>query len=312
VIIKKPKKEESMKTTETKLIEIFCHIDDFNKLFINELQTHQLNDGTRKRIKPCSMSESEVMTIVIYFHLMRYRDFKHYYLFHVCRNMRDEFPHLVSYNRFVELMQSSLLPLVVFLKTQRLGQCTGISFIDSTPLRACHIKREHSHRVLKGLATKGQCSIGWFFGLKLHFIINDKGEILDFVLTPGNVDDRKPMTGTNLLKRIYGKLFGDKGYISQSLFEQLFIDGIHLITKLRKNMKNSLMLMSDKIILRKRALIETVCDELKNICHIEHTRHRSQEGFIVNVISGLIAYSYLPKKPSLNLDIINQSLASVC
>jgi hypothetical protein len=301
-----------MNNIENKLIEIFCHVDDFNKVFINELQTHQLSDGSRKRIKPCSMSESEVMTIVIYFHLMRYRDFKHYYLFHVCRNMRPYFPHLVSYNRFVELMQSTLLPMVVFLKVQRLGKCTGISFIDSTPLRACHIKREHSHKVLKGLATKGQCSIGWFFGLKLHFVINDKGEILDFVLTPANTDDRKPLMGTNILSKIYGKLFGDKGYISQSLFEQLFIDGIHLITKLRKNMKNSLMHLSDKIILRKRALIETVCDELKNICQIEHTRHRSPEGFIVNVISGLIAYSYLPKKPSLNLEIVNQSLALAC
>jgi hypothetical protein len=261
------------------------------------------------------------MTIVIYFHLMRYRDFKHYYLFHVCRHMTSEFPNLVSYNRFVELSYIHLFPLVAFLRTQCLGQCTGISFIDSTPLRACHIKREHSHRVMKGLATKGQCSIGWFFGLKLHCLINDLGEILDFVLTPGNVDDRQPLTGTNLLSRIYGKLFGDKGYISQTLFEQLFIDGIHLITKLRKNMNrvceltegnNSLMLTSDKILLRKRALIETVNDELKNICQIEHTRHRSPEGYILNVISGLIAYYYLPKKPSLNLQVIDPLLALDC
>ena len=132
------------------------------------------------------------------------------------------------------------------------------------------------------------------------------------MLTPGNVDDRKAMTGTNLLSRIYGKLFGDKGYISQSIFEQLFIDGIHLITKIRKNMKNSLMLTSDKIMLRKRALVETVFDELKNICQIEHTRHRSQGGFIVNLISGLIAYYYLPKKPSLNLEVIDPSMALAC
>jgi len=285
-----------MKNIEHKHIEIFCHIDDFNRAFISELQTHHLSDDSRKRIKPCNMNESKVKTIVTYFHLMRYRDFKHYYLFHVCKHMSSEFPHLVSYNRFVELMQSVLLPLVIYLKTQCLGKCTGISYIDSTPLKACHLKREHSHKVLKGFATKGQCSIGWFFGLKLHFVINDKGEILDFVLTSENVDDRHPLSGTNLLVKIYGKLYGDKGYISQSLFEKLFIDGIHLITKLRKNMKNSLMHMSDKIMLRKRALIETVCDELKNICQIEHTRHRSMEGFIVNLISGLIAYSFLPKK----------------
>ena len=301
-----------MKNLENEIIEIFCHVDDFNKAFIKELQTHQLTTGSRRRIKPSSMSESEVMTIIIFFHLMRYRDFKHYYLFHVCEHMNNEFPHLVSYNRFVELSHSVILPLVVFLKTQCLGKCTGISFIDSTPIRACHIKREHSHKVLKGLATKGHCSIGWFFGLKMHIIINDKGEILDFVLTPGNVDDRDPLSGTNLLAKIYGKLFGDKGYISHDLFEKLFIDGIHLITKLRKNMKNSLMHISDKILLRKRALVETVFDELKNICQIEHTRHRSQEGFIVNLISGLIAYCYLPKKPSLNLEVVDQSLALAC
>ncbi len=228
------------------------------------------------------------------------------------------FPKLVSYNRFVELMQKSLLAFAVYLKTQCPGKCTGISYIDSSPIKACHIKRAHSHKVLKGLAAKGQCSIGWFFELKLHFIINDKGEILDFVLTPGNVDDRHPLSGGNLLQKIYGKLYGDKGYISQSLFEKLFIDDIHLIIKLRKNMnraceltegKNSLMLLSDKILLRKRALIEFVCDELKNICQIEHTRHRSQEGFIINLLSGLIVYSYLPEKPSLNLEIIDQTMA---
>lgn len=294
-----------MKNYENKLVEIFCHIDDFTKVFINELQTRQLTDGERKRIKPSSLSESEIMTILVYFHIMRYRDFKHYYLFHVCKNMKSDFPRLVSYNRFVELSQSVLLPLIAYLKICCLGKCTGISYIDSTSLKACHIKREHSHKVLKGLATKGYTSIGWFFGLKLHFIINDKGEILDFVLTPGNVPDRDPLSGTNLLKKIYGKLFGDKGYISQSLFEKLFIDGIHLITKLRKNMKNCIMLLSDKIYLRKRALIETVVDELKNSCQIEHTRHRSQEGFLINLISGLIAYSYFPKKPSLNLEIID-------
>jgi hypothetical protein len=197
--------------------------------------------------------------------------------------MTTEFPNLVSYNRFVELSNKHLLPLVAFLRTRCLGQCTGISYVDSTPLRACHIKREHSHRVMKGLATKGQCSIGWFYGLKLHFIVNDRGEILDFVMIPGNIDDRKPLTGTNILSRIYGKLFGDKGYISQSIFEQLFIDGIHLITKLRKN-----------------------------ICQIEHTRHRSPEGFIVNLIAGLIAYYYLPKKPSLNLEVVDPSMVLAC
>ena len=111
----------------------------------------------------------------------------------------------------------------------------------------------------------------------------------------------------DLHKRIFGKLYGDKGYISKDLFEKLFVDGVHLITKIKKNMKNSLMLLQDKIALRKRALIEIVNDELKNICQIEHTRHRSFENFTTNLLSGLIAYSFFEKKPSINLqeDIID-------
>ncbi len=134
-----------------------------------------------------------------------------------------------------------MMPMCIFLKTFCFGTCTGISFIDSTPIRACHIKREKQNKVFKGLAAKGQCSIGWFYGLKLHLVINDKGEVLDFMVTLGNVDDREPLKSMNFHKRLFCKLFGDKGYISKDLFEQLFIDGIHLITKIKKNMKNSLM-----------------------------------------------------------------------
>ncbi len=150
--------------------------------------------------------------------------------------------------------------------------------------------------------------MGWFYGFKLHLIINDNGEILDFILTPGNVDDREPLKNMDLHKRIFGKLFGDKGYISKNLFEQLFVDGVHLITKLRKNMKNALLLLHDRIMLRKRALIESVNDELKNICQIEHTRHRSFDNFIINLLSALAAYSFFDKKPSINInkDIIDE------
>ncbi len=154
-----------------------------------------------------------------------------------------------------------------------LGKRTGISFIDSTPLRSCHIKREKQHRTFKGITRKGQCSIGWFYGFKLHLIINDKGKVLDFILTPGNVDEREPLKSMDFHKCIFGKLFGDKGYISKDLFEQLFMDGVHLVTKIKKNMKNTLILMHDKIMLRKRGLIETINNELKNICQIEHLRH---------------------------------------
>ncbi|GHU08847.1 hypothetical protein FACS189431_5830 [Alphaproteobacteria bacterium] len=149
--------------------------------------------------------------------------------------------------------------------------------------------------------------MGWFFGFKLHLVINDKGEIFDFLITQANVDDREPLKNKRFHDKLFGKIFADRGYVSQDLFEKLFVDGIHLITRLKKNMKNSLMSVRDKICLRKRSLIETVNDELKNICQIEHTRHRSFENFIGNMVAALVAYNFLPKKPSLNLDIIDMN-----
>ena len=292
-----------------KVTEIFFIIDEFDKNFEKIVSDHSLvqNTDLKQRNRKSTLSDSEVMTILILFHSGHYRDLKHYYINHVKNHMKSEFPETVSYNRFVELQKKVVVKLAIFLKMFCLGKCTGISYIDSTPIRVCHIKREKQHKVFKGLAQKGQCSLGWFYGFKLHLIINDKGEILDFIITPGNIDDRKPLSDMNLHKRIFGKLFGDKGYISKDLFEKLFIDGVHLITKIKKNMKNSLMLLQDKIALRKRALIETVNDELKNICQVEHTRHRSFNNFIINLLSGLIAYSFFDKKPSINLqeDIVD-------
>jgi hypothetical protein len=186
-----------------------------------------------------------------------------------------------------------------------MGQCTGISFIDSTTLKVCHIKREHQNRVFDGIATKGCGTLGWFFGFKLHIIINDKGEIISFVITQGNVDDREPLSMDSFIEKVSGKLYADRGYISQKLKELLFIDGIHFVYKMRNNMKGGELPLTDRIMLRKRAVIESVNDELKNICQIEHTRHRSFTNFITNLIAGLPAYSFLPKKPSINVDYID-------
>jgi len=146
--------------------------------------------------------------------------------------------------------------------------------------------------------------MGYFFGFKLHIVINDKGELLNFVITQGNVDDREPLKNENFIKSLKGKLFGDKGYLSQQLTNILFINGLHLITNIRNNMKNVLMEMKDKIMLRKRSVIETVNDELKNMCQIEHSRHRSFNNFITNLLSGLIAYSFFPKKPAIKYETI--------
>jgi len=275
-----------MKNIENEFIEIFCHIDDFNQIFINVLRTHQVTDGTRKLIKSGRLDESEIMTIVIYFHLMHYRDFKHYYLFHVCKHMQSEFPGLLSYYRFVKFMQKVLLSIAVFLFTRYLSRCTGISFVDSTPISASYIKLENSNKTLKVHAIEGSCSIGWFFGLMLNFIIKEKSEMLFFILTPVNVDNIQPLTGSNQLTMIFRRLFRDKEYIFQSLFEKLFIDILRLITKLRTKLNNSLMFISDKTLFRKKSFVESVFDDLNNICQINNIRNRNSEGFIINLLSG--------------------------
>jgi hypothetical protein len=282
------------------LLELFCDVDDFCKLFLPIWEQHRLASGLRQRKRKRSLTISEVMTILIAFHQSHYRDFKAYYCENVLKNWHAEFPGLVSYNRFVEYIPSAAVPLLVYLRTCCLGNCSGISFIDSTSLDVCLNQRIHSHKVFSGLAQRGKTSMGWFFGFKLHLVVNDRGELLQFCITPGNVDDRKPVQ--QLAKDLSGKLFGDKGYISQALAESLRkIFDIQLITKLRKNMKNQLMTLSDRILLRRRAIIETIIDQLKNISQIEHSRHRSITNFFVNVLCGLIAYCRYPAKPSLGL-----------
>lgn len=285
----------------TKITKIFCSIDDFCLDFVPKFQKLLL--GTKKRNKPSKLSLSEVMTIQVLFHCSGYRNFKTFYTSFVCIHLRSFFPNVVSYNRMVELTRNSLLPLAIYLKTQGTGQCTGISFIDSTPLRVCHNRRIHSHKVFEGLAKRGQCSIGWFFGFKLHIITADTGEIINFMITPGNVDDRKPLKIERFIKKLFGKLIGDKGYISKELFKNLFFQGIHLITKLKRNMKTSTLTpIMDAILLRKRAICETIIDQLKNIFQIEHSRHRSQANFFTNLFSALIAYNFCEKKPSIKLN----------
>jgi hypothetical protein len=275
-------------------------MDDFCQTFEPDFKGKLLEDGTTKRNKPSSLALSEVMTIIVLFHFSGYRTFKHYYCHLVCKHLSWAFPKLVSYNRFVELMPSALLPLASYLQTRK-GSCTGISFIDSTPVKVCHNRRINSNKVFKEVARRGKNSIDWFFGFKIHLVVNEVGELLAIKLTAGNVDDRVPVP--EMIKGLFGKLFGDRGYISQKLFELLFGQGIELITKIKKNMKNKLMSLFDKLMLRKRAIIETINDQLKNVSQIEHSRHRSVANFLVNVVAALIAYTHREKKPSLNIRI---------
>jgi len=288
----------------SKITEIFCIIDEFCQEYDQVVDKALLGNSSKR---PSVMSKSEIITITVLFHLGGFRTFKHFYIYYVQEHMKEEFPKTVSYNRFTELMQGNLMGMTLFLKTCCMGNCTGISFVDSTPIRVCKNKRIKRNKVFKGIANTGKSTMGWFYGFKLHIVINDKGEILTFTITQASEDDRTPLKQQRFLDKIFGKLFADKGYVGKDLAKLLFIDGIQLITNIKNNMKNCLMSISDKILLRKRSVIETVNDELKNICQVEHSRHRSFGNFLSNIISGLIAYSFLPKKPQIKFQTQNNN-----
>lgn len=284
---------------EDSLTALFCSIDDFCQKNLPLLAQTALPPikGCRRRAR--SLSESEIMTILVAFHQSHCRNFKAFYLGYVRLHWAAAFPGLVSYNRFVEFLPSVLVLLLRYLKSL-FGKCSGISFVDSTALAVCHNRRISQHKVFKQTAQRGKTSVGWFFGFKLHLVVSESGELLNVTVTTGNTDDRKPVP--DLLRSVFGKVFGDKGYISQKLQEALLAQNIELITKPRKNMKAEKirpLSATDQWLLRKRAIIETVIDQLKNISQIEHTRHRAPSGFLWNLTAALIAYCHQPKKPSI-------------
>ena len=254
---------------------------------------------TTKLGRPTQLTESEILTILIYYHYSGYKCFAYYYKNMVLEGvLQSYFPNAVTYHRFVELIPDQLALLYMFLKFCTLSsRRTGTYFADSKKLPVCHNRRIHSHKVFAGIAQRGKSSTGWFYGLKLHLLINEYGEIINFIITPGNITDNNDQALRTLLAGCKGKCYADKGYLTK-LFEELYEQGLHLITKLRKNMKNKLFLLTDKIKLKQRALIESVNDLLMSVFDIDHTRHRSPINAIAHAFSGLIAYCFYEQKPS--------------
>lgn len=279
------------------LEEIFCFIDDFCKDFEQAQMNRLLPNPNRCRKRQCRLSLSEIMTILILFQLSHYRTFKDFYMSCLSVHYKHEFPALVSYTRFLELIPFSMMPLFILLMHLP-GKKTGRYFIDSTKLPVCDNLRIWQHKVFKEFAKRGKTSTGWFFGFKLHLVINDKGELMSFKLTPGNVDDRAVVK--KLTENLKGWLFGDRGYISKKLTLALEEQGLTFITRLKKNMKQQFLDPIKKCWLNKRGIIETIIDQLKSIFHIQHTRHRSLANYFTNIFASLLAYTFKPKKSSVS------------
>ena len=279
------------------LTKIFVEVDDFCKAYDQEIVKSRLTDGSNHRKRSSGLSDSELVTIVIAFHQSGYRTLKGFY-FHLLEHYRSLIPGLLSYCRFISLLPRILVTLCLYVMKCRMGTCSGISFVDSTKIAVCGAKRISHNKVFKDIATIGKSSMGWFFGFKLHLVINDQGDVVAFTITTANIDDRKPLP--TLTKDLVGKLFADKGYISANLTQELLDRGLQLFTTVKKNMKNKVMELGDKLLLRKRSIIETVNDQLKNISQIEHTRHRSPSNFLINLIAGIAAYTFQERKPKIS------------
>ena len=297
------------------LVELYCHIDDFCKAYTAEQQKKMLtlksNSSKKTRNKPCKISLAEIITILVLFHQIRYREFKAFYHGYVCQWLKNAFPNLPSYQRMTELTAKAVCPMCDYLQYLMQGNCTGISYIDSTSLAVCDNHRINRHKVFADTAGRGKSSMGWFFGFKLHAIINHQGELVNLSVTQRNVDDRKPVKKL-CENKVFGKLFADKGYIDKKLTAWLHEElEIELITQVKKNMKPKAIERLDKRLLKRRALVETVFGELKNICQIEHSRHRRYVGFMSNLVAGLIAYCHQAKKPTLKNVLIEPVVTKI-
>lgn len=284
-----------------KLIDIFCQVDDFVIYLERFVDTPLLGDAPSPHaVNKPSLSHSEMMTIEILYHLSGYKCFEYYYVQAVeTGSLHEYFPNAPSYSRFVSLKPRMLPMMVLYLQCCRLGILCGLYYADSTTLKVCNNRRIHSHRVFKGKAERGKGSMGWFFGFKLFLVVNAFGEIVKVMFTKGNVADNNMGTMLKLFENLQGLAFADKGFINQKAFDKLFKSGIQVVTGIKSNMKNKLMPLNHKLLLKKRGMIESVNDILKTVCDIEHTRHRSPVNAVLNVFAGLCAYTFLDRLPSI-------------
>lgn len=278
-------------------VTIFCEIDDFCKQLDEQTKGYLLTGPMKSKRGPASgLAISEIMTILVMFQMSKFRDFKNFYNGFLLAYHRSSFPKLPCYARFIAIMNRVIFPMTIFTQLKA-GKRTGIYYIDSTCLPVCHIKRSSRHKTFEAVADYGRTSVGWFFGLKLHLVTNDKGELMAFKITQGSQHDSK--AAAPLLKSFQGLAFGDKGYLGKKLFDELFNQGLKLITRKRKNMKDKEKLSGfEKQMLNQRGIIETVIGHLKHCYQVWHTRHRSIINAMTHLIAALAAYAIEPLKLS--------------
>ncbi len=278
------------------LTELYVEIDDFCNKFIESLNAKQIGTGKPITVDTPGLSLSEILTILIYYHFSKFDCIKHYYLIKSISGFKEYFPKMPSYNRFIERIPEVAMLAVIYLQYKQ-TKFEGMGYIDATPIKVCHNKRIHSHKVFKFVANIGKSSMGWFYGFKLHIICDFNGNIIKCKMTEGSANDLK--IGAKMMKDLRGKIYADKGYIGKKEFLQLLDNGLILITGIKKNMKNRVLEVWDKILLKKRSLIESMYNIMKNTLHLDHSRHRSVVNAGIYYVTTLIAYCWKPTKPKI-------------
>ena len=268
---------------------IFCIVDDFCKKFEPYFKNQLKKDGFLKRDRKSQTTLSEDLTIVIFYQFSGIKNFKTFF-YAFKKNFISEFPQLCSYNRFIEKKQRLLFPLYTLSECVK-GECTGVSYIDSTALPVCHNKRIHTHKVFQKIAKRGKTTMGYFYGFKVHLVLNHTGHIINYSLSSGELHDLHKTF--ELLKNLWGSAYGDKGYVSSEIFENLRLFKVNIMTYLKKNMKKmreKLVPFQDAINLRNRGVVENTIKGLKIKYSMQQTRSRSVINYFVNIIGSICAH----------------------
>jgi len=285
---------------ELKVIQTFFEIDDFIISCEQFVEGKLIGSKSPHAVHEPGISTSEMMCIELLYHLSGFKCFQYYYEQAVKKGaLQSYFPNAPSYSRFVQLKPRILSLMILYLNCCRLGRLCGLYYADSTSIAVCHNRRIHSNRVFTQKAKRGKTSTGWFYGFKLFLVVNAFGEIIKVMFTGANVADNNIDQMVKLFDKLQGWLFADKGFINQSAFEQLLQKGLQVVTGIRTNMKNKLMNFNQKLLLKKRGMIESINDILKTVCDIEHTRHRSPINALLNIFAGICAYTFLERLPNI-------------
>ena len=277
----------------------FCIIDDFFQKFEATYWDFLKHSNKRLRMRSSQLKVSEVVFIAIWYKCSHFNNFKAFFL-SLRQNFRHLFRYLPCYQRIVYLINSHQLALHA-LHFALMKDChSSHLWIDSTTLPVCKNQRIGRHKSIKAIATRGKSSMGWFFGCKLHLIMNQSGDVVSTALSNGHTADIKMVE--QLVKGLKAKLYADRGYISQNLRQSIKEQGVDLITYHRKNMQAVNLSKADTYNLRQRNQIETLFSLLKGKYNLVTSKARSIEGYLAGIYASLCAYQiYHENKPTIQI-----------